>query len=232
MSEALRLLWWRLADDFRSVIRFWCGRKAGVAKLGIVARWWLHLAAGNFPVLVALVAVVVAPVGLVVGLVVWVLLVAGFEVWWQLRLVSGRGSWLHGWRLWWRIRRALPAEWHEAAQKSKGIRTRFGGESKASVTRPVADHPKTGWFPAVAWPVVSVRCGHPPGRAPQEFGEFQTTLAANILRVDAVEFDFARSRDSVGWLHLTFVDVLDREVQPARSRPDLRLVVDDEKGAA
>ena len=228
----VRALWWRLADDFRAVIRFVGGRYSAVAFVGIVARWLAHVVAGNVPQVVALLIVLALPFGPLVGSLVWLLAALLFELWYQVRLASGRGSWLHGWRLWMRVRRALPAEWNEAASKSKGIRTRFGGESKGSTTRPVADHPKTGWFPSVEWPVVSVRCGHPPGRAPSEFTEFQTTMAANILRVDAVEFDFARSRDSVGWLHLTFVDVLDRPVVPVDSRPDLRLVIDDEKGVA
>jgi hypothetical protein len=109
----------------------------------------------------------------------------------------------------------------------------YGGEQRVSARlRPVADHPKVGWWPRVEWPVVSGWCGHPPGRSPDELVEFAPALAANILRVDNVEFDFERRRSSVGRVRLTFVDVLARPVEPSPSVVDLRLVVDDESGVA
>ena len=236
----VRALWWRLLDDARFGVRWLCGRRRKLAAFGVFARWFLHLLVGNV-VQAAAVCLIAATLwwsvlGWRVGLVALALVLIGFESWFQVHLWSGRGSWLHGWRLWWRVRRSIPSEWAESAVKSRGIKSALGGEQRVvGVIRPVADHPKTAWWPRVEWPVVSVWCGHPPGRSTSAFNEFQRVLAANILRVDDVQFDFARDRDSIGRLQLTFVDVLSRPVEPSHvpiedahaGRPSLRLVADD-----
>lgn len=218
-------LWWRLLDDARFGVRWVCGRRRKLAACGVFTRWLLHLVAGNVVQVLtatAITAVVVwSPLGWLPGLITLAILVVSFEVWFQVLLVARRGSWLHGWRLWWRVRRSIPAEWAESAVKSQGIKSALGGENRiAGLIRPVADHPKTAWWPRVEWPVVSVWCGHPPGRSTSAFVEFQRVLAANILRVDDVHFDFARDRDSVGRLQLTFVDVLSKPVEPVATQID------------
>ncbi|MGH1505079.1 MAG: hypothetical protein ACRBI6_16120 [Acidimicrobiales bacterium] len=213
-------VWWRFCDDARFLVRFVAARSGRVAMTGVVARWVLHVLAGN-PVHVVSFVVLVLVLPLFAAVLVWVPVVLVFEVWYQLRLVDGSGSWLHGWRLWWRVRRSVPAEWAESAVKSTGIKSPLGGEARSSSRlRPVADHPKMGWWPRVEWPVASAWCGHPPGRTSGAFNEFARVIAANILRVDNVEFDFARDRDSVGRVQVTFVDVLATPVSPAASRVD------------
>ena len=236
-------MWWRLLDDARFGVRWLCGRRRKLGAFGVFMRWCLHLLTANVVQVLAVTAIVALVVwtrlGWRPGLAAAVVFVSVFEAWFQVRLVSGRGSWLHGWRLWWRVRRSIPSEWAESAIKSRGIKSALGGENRVSgLVRPIADHPKTAWWPRVEWPVVSAWCGHPPGRSTSAFVEFQRVLAANILRVDDVQFDFARDRDSVGRLQLTFVDVLSRPVEPANTNIDpgqdrrLRIVPDADRGVS
>ena len=219
-------IWWRVCDDGRSVVRYLAGRNRKLAVWGVLSRWALHLLAGN-PLHVAAALVSAACAVLLPGplalsvLVVLVAALALFEIWFQWMLIERRGSWMHGWRLWFRVRRAIPAEWAESAVKTKGVKSVVGGERRMSAQlRPVADHPKVAWLPRIEWPVVSAWVGHPPGRTMSAAIDFQKTLAANILRVDNLEFDFERERDSVGRIIVTFVDVLSVPVAPERSRVD------------
>jgi hypothetical protein len=171
--------------------------------------------AGNLAHVALAVLVLRLPVSFRVAVVLWLVPVAVFETWFQVALYRGSGSWVHGWRGWWRFRRSFPSEWAEAAAKTRRVQSAIGGERRVSTrVRPVADHPKLAWWPDVSWPVVSAWCGHPPGRKPSAAVEFQQTIASNVLRVDDVSFLFDRSRDSVGRIRVTFVDVLRDEVEP------------------
>lgn len=228
----VRLIWWRVLDDARFGVRFVCTRFRSLAAVGVVSRWVFHVMAGNVGHVVVAFALL-ALLSAEAAFLVWLLAAAIFEVWFQVGFATGSGSWVHGWRLWWRVRRSIAGEWNESAVKSKPIKSVLGGEdSSAQLLRPVADHPKTAWFPRIEWPVVSAWVGHPPGRSSAEYSEFQATLAANILRVDNIEFDFDRSRDSIGRLQITFVDVLQTPVVPSNSKVNLRLVTNNDQDEA
>ncbi len=220
-------MWWRALMDLRLLVRFFAERYPKLAPWAVRLRTVAHVVAGNPVQSLAVVGGVwawlegVTSFGAFVAavVVVWALV----EVLHRSAFESGRGWWLMAWREAVRVHRRWPADWSVQAAKTRAVQAEVGTskEPVASASlRPIADHPKMGWFPTIQWPQVSWWVGPPPGRTFGEFDEVLDVLAANNPRVVGMELDYDRSTDSYARLTVSFRSVLDAPVAPEATEVD------------
>ena len=217
-------VWWRVLMDLRPVVRFFAERFPKLASLAVRARSVAHLVVGNPLQTAALLAAVAAwsTDGLSFGLaaVLWLASVGLYEAWHHLAYTDG--AWLVGWREGWRARRMIPSVWAQVAAKTHRVQAEVGTSKEpiaSAVLRPVADHPKMGWWPRIEWPVVSWWVGPPPGRTLAALDEVADALAANLSHAVAVTVDYERDTDSYGRLIVSFHDVLADTSTPPWTEP-------------
>ncbi len=211
--------WWRALMDLRPLVRYLAERFPKVAPLAVRLRSVLHALVGNpLQALAAVDAVLLWHVFDLPGrwlLVGFVLVCLFLEV--AHRRGFRSGSWLTGWREGWRFRRRWPGDWAGVAAKTTRVQAEVGTSKEpiaSAVLRPVADHPKMGWWPRIEWPVVSWWIGPPPGRSLAALDELAVVLAANISRAADVYVEYERENDSHGRLIVSFDEVLDRPSSP------------------
>ena len=220
-------VWWRLLDSGRVTLRYTGERFPKVAPAGVRLRWLTHLAVGN-PLHAVVVVLWLVALRTRVTLALVVAALGLFEVWY--RLAFPHGGRIVAWRAGWAFRRSFPRKWADMAAKTKQVQAEVGTsrEPVASVTlRPVADHPKMSWGFRVRWPVVTWWVGPPPGRTFTTLAESTVPLAASMSNVAGIEVEFDTETDSVGRLHVSFVNVLAEtrrpdwaDVIPLPERPD------------
>ncbi len=218
MNPAYRV-WWRVLMDLRPLVRFLGERFPRTAPWGLRLRSLAHLVVGN----------PLQTLAVVDGLWLWraydvpfravaagiALVIVFVEVY--HRLAYRTGGWLVGWREAWRIHRRWPADWAVVAAKTTRVQAEVGTSKEpiaSAVLRPVADHPKMGWWPTIEWPVVTWWVGPPPGRSLAALDELAVVLAANISHVSDVYVEYERENDSYGRLTMTFDDVLAEPTTP------------------
>ena len=191
-------IWWRMLLSSRLVLRFWSERYPKLAPTGIRLRWLVHLLVGN-PIQTLAGIVVLTLFRSQIGLIWFASVVLAVELWFRLRFTSG--GWVVSWRMAWWFRRGFPRWWADLAAKTARVQAEVG-TSKEPVSsarmRPVADHPKMGWWPQVSWPVVSWWVGPPPGRSFLELDKNTTILAANVSNAVDVDLTYSKETAFVG----------------------------------
>lgn len=216
----LQVFCWRVLGDLRPIVRYSAERFPSWAPRGLRARTLAHLAAGNPVHTLAVIDAIWAcllfelPVRwLALAVVVaWALAEAHF---WLQR---GSGDRLSVWREAWRFRRRWPAIWAEVAAKTASVQAEVGTANEPTspaALRPIADHPKLGWWPKNEWPVVWWWVGPPPGRSLDSLAELAEILTANITRVAGIHIDYDSPGASWGRLIVIFEPVLNDTTQPA-----------------
>ena len=157
-------IWWRILMDLRPVVRYLAERFPHLSPPAVRMRSLAHFLVGS-PA-----QVVVSAYALTVwslagsfkwGFAAWLSSAVAVELVFQfVRARGGHRSvvWFVGWREAWRVRRRWPADWAIVAAKTTRVQAEVGTSKEPIASarlRPIADHPKMGWWPRIEWPVVS-----------------------------------------------------------------------------
>lgn len=227
-------MWWRFLMDLRPMVRFLAERLPKLAPWSVRLRVVLHRIAGN----------PIQTLAIVDGFVVWHFLEIEFrwvaaavtavlalmEIYHRMALRTGGA--LVGWREAWRVRRRWPNDWAIVAAKTARVQAEVGTSKEpisSAVLRPIGDHPKMSWLPAIEWPVVSWWVGPPPGRSLAALDDLAVVLAANISHVSDVMVEYERENDSHGRLIMSFDDVLARPSVPTWSTQPVDLAPSEDQ---
>ena len=221
-------MWWRALMDTRPLFRYLAERFPKAAPWAIRARTAAHICVGHPTPAVLTVLVLVAwraglpfrPV-VAVAVAVW-LVVEAVHRW---RFESGGDGWFVGWREAWRVHRRMPSLWADGAAKTTAVQAEVGTSKEpvaSAKLRPIADHPKMGWWPTIECPQVSWWVGPPPGRTFDQFEAVLTVLATNYSRCIGMELDYQRATDSYARLTVSFGSVLDKTIEPETTEVDAK----------
>ena len=221
-------VWWRMLMDLRPLFRVLAERFPKAAPWAVFSRMAGHVLAGN-PILlvIAVLALAAIRIGASITLVgaLGLAVFLAAEGWHRWLFESGRGGLIVGWREAWRMHRRMPFEWARAAAKTTTVQAEVGTSKEpvaSAKLRPIADHPKMGWWPTVHWPQVSWWVGPPPGRSFDKFDEVLGVLSANYARCVGMELDYDKPTDSYARLTVSFGSVLDKIIEPAPVEVDAK----------